>query len=78
VLVLRDVTERTVGLEAGVARVIGTDTDRIVAETGRLLDDRAALAAMTNVADLYGDGAAADRCASALATYLTSGARPRV
>jgi UDP-N-acetylglucosamine 2-epimerase (non-hydrolysing) len=70
VLVLRDVTERTEGLAAGAARLVGTGTDRIVAEAGALLDDPAALAAMVSRGDLYGDGAAAARCVSVLAAHL--------
>ena len=74
VLVLRDVTERMEGVRAGVARLVGTDADRIVAEVGVLLDDPAALAAMTSPGDLYGDGAAAARCAAALANHLGAAA----
>jgi UDP-N-acetylglucosamine 2-epimerase (non-hydrolysing) len=70
VLVLREVTERTEGIQAGVARMVGTDTSRIVAEAGALLDDPGALAAMTEGRDLYGDGHAAGRCLAALAAYL--------
>jgi UDP-N-acetylglucosamine 2-epimerase (non-hydrolysing) len=74
VLVLRDVTERTEGLATGATRLVGTDTDRIVAEAGALLDDPAALAAMTAQGDLYGDGAAAARCVCVLATRLGAAA----
>jgi UDP-N-acetylglucosamine 2-epimerase (non-hydrolysing) len=42
VLVLRAVTERPEGVEAGAMRVIGVDRDRIVAETVQLLEDRGA------------------------------------
>jgi UDP-N-acetylglucosamine 2-epimerase (non-hydrolysing) len=70
VLVLRDVTERTEGVLAGAARLVGTDTDRIVAQASELLGDPAALAAMGCPRDLYGDGAAADRCVAALAARL--------
>ena len=70
VLVLRDVTERAEGLAAGAARLVGTGTDRIVAEAGALLDDPGALAAMGGRGDLYGDGAAAARCVSVLAARL--------
>jgi UDP-N-acetylglucosamine 2-epimerase (non-hydrolysing) len=46
VLVLREVTERPEAVEAGAARVVGTNPGRILAETERLLDDPAAYAAM--------------------------------
>jgi UDP-N-acetylglucosamine 2-epimerase (non-hydrolysing) len=66
VLVLRDVTERPEGVAAGVAAVVGTDEERIVAETSRLLDDRAAWERMATGENPYGDGRAAERIADAL------------
>jgi UDP-N-acetylglucosamine 2-epimerase (non-hydrolysing) len=61
VLVLRDVTERPEGVEAGVAILVGTDEDRIVAEASRLLADRQAYDAMARMINPYGDGKAAGR-----------------
>ena len=66
VLVLRDVTERPEGVEAGTVRLVGTDRERIVAETRRLLDDSRAHAQMAQAANPYGDGHAAERIVSAL------------
>jgi UDP-N-acetylglucosamine 2-epimerase (non-hydrolysing) len=66
VLVLRDKTERPEGIEAGVARLIGSDPARIVAEASRLLDDPAAHAAMSLGGNPYGDGRAAARIVNAL------------
>jgi UDP-N-acetylglucosamine 2-epimerase (non-hydrolysing) len=68
VLVMRDTTERPEGIEAGVARLVGTQRSRIVAEAGRLLRDPAARAAMITRANPYGDGKAAARIASILMT----------
>ena len=59
VLVLRDVTERQEGVEAGTLKLVGTDTDTIVAEASRLLDDPAAYQTMATRANPYGDGTAA-------------------
>jgi UDP-N-acetylglucosamine 2-epimerase (non-hydrolysing) len=70
VLVLRDLTERMENVDAGVARVIGTATGRIVAEARLLLDDPDALALMARVGDLHGDGYAAERCVKILADEL--------
>jgi len=39
VLVMRDTTERPEGVEAGTARLVGADADRIVQHVSRLLDD---------------------------------------
>lgn len=66
VLVLREMTERPEAVEAGVARIVGTDTERIVAEAFRLLDDPDAHAAMARPVSPYGDGHAAERIVEAL------------
>ncbi|MCP3958815.1 MAG: UDP-N-acetylglucosamine 2-epimerase (non-hydrolyzing) [bacterium] len=66
-LVLRDKTERPEGVEAGVARLVGTDRGRIVAEASALLTDDNAHARMARQVDLYGDGKAAERIAAVLA-----------
>jgi UDP-N-acetylglucosamine 2-epimerase (non-hydrolysing) len=56
VLVLRKVTERPEGVEAGTVKVIGTDAEDIVAEASRLLDDEDAYRAMAAKVNPYGDG----------------------
>jgi UDP-N-acetylglucosamine 2-epimerase (non-hydrolysing) len=66
VLVLREVTERPEAVEAGAARVVGTDPERILAETERLLDDPVAHAAMARAVNPYGDGHAAERIVKTL------------
>jgi UDP-N-acetylglucosamine 2-epimerase (non-hydrolysing) len=66
VLVMRDATERPEGIEAGVAKLIGTERDRIVTEMTKLLRDPIAHAAMANGTNPYGDGKAAGRIVSAL------------
>ncbi len=67
VLVLREKTERPEGLEAGIARLVGTDEERIFAEASRLLTDEDARRSMTEAPNPYGDGRASDRIADALA-----------
>jgi UDP-N-acetylglucosamine 2-epimerase len=66
VLVMREVTDRPEGLEAGVARLIGTGRSHIVEEAARLLRDSDALTALTPRANPYGDGKAASRIVSVL------------
>jgi UDP-N-acetylglucosamine 2-epimerase (non-hydrolysing) len=66
VLVLREKTERPEGIEAGVAKLIGSNPVRIVAEASALLDDPAARAAMSGGVNPYGDGRAAGRIVSTL------------
>lgn len=58
VLVLRQLTERQEGVEAGTVKLIGTDADNIVKEASRLLDDPAAYQEMANKINPYGDGTA--------------------
>lgn len=70
VLVLRNVSERVESLDAGCAKLVGTDTDVIVAEAGALLDSPARRAAMTVAGNPYGDGLAAQRAAQATAALL--------
>jgi len=66
VLVMRNTTERPEGIETGVARLVGTSRRRIVDETGRLLNDPAAYAAMITGFNPYGDGKASQRIVSFL------------
>jgi len=68
-MVLRDVTERPEGVEAGVLRLVGTETDKIVAETKRLLIDQSAYQRMAHAANPYGDGHAARRIVQELAAF---------
>jgi UDP-N-acetylglucosamine 2-epimerase (non-hydrolysing) len=65
-LVLRETTERPEGIEAGTVRLVGTDTQRIIQETHRLLDDPQAHAAMAHAVNPFGDGHAAERIVKAL------------
>ncbi len=67
VLVLREATERPEGIEAGVARLVGTDGDRIVAAASQLLGSPAAYARMARAVNPYGDGRAAERIVAILA-----------
>ncbi|MFN3309709.1 MAG: non-hydrolyzing UDP-N-acetylglucosamine 2-epimerase [Anaerolineales bacterium] len=66
VLVLRRVTERPEGVQAGTVRLVGTDFQTIVAETHRLLDDPQAYQAMAQAVNPYGDGKAAARIVQAI------------
>lgn len=67
VLVMRETTERPEGVEAGTARLVGTDPDRIVSEIFSLLDDKAAYSAMARAHNPFGDGHAAARIAELVA-----------
>lgn len=67
VLVMRETTERPEGIEAGTARLVGTDKNRIVSEIFSLLDDEAAYNAMARAHNPFGDGRAAERIAEIVA-----------
>ncbi|MFH2103044.1 MAG: UDP-N-acetylglucosamine 2-epimerase (non-hydrolyzing) [Chloroflexota bacterium] len=69
VLVLREVTERPEGIEAGVARLVGADQAQILLEANRLLDDRDAYRAMAQVANPFGDGHSAERIVRGLIDF---------
>lgn len=66
-LVLRDKTERPEGIAAGVAHLVGTDPERIIEETTRVLEDPQAYEAMIVDENPYGDGRASERIAAILA-----------
>jgi UDP-N-acetylglucosamine 2-epimerase (non-hydrolysing) len=66
VLVMRAVTERPEGVQAGTVHLVGTDTDFIVNHTRNLLDDPQAYASMAQAINPYGDGKAAQRIVKAI------------
>jgi UDP-N-acetylglucosamine 2-epimerase (non-hydrolysing) len=70
VLVLRDETERPEAVELGVARLIGTERARVVAEVSLLLTDPAAYNRMAKGVSPYGDGRAAGRIAELVARHF--------
>jgi UDP-N-acetylglucosamine 2-epimerase (non-hydrolysing) len=67
VLVMRETTERPEGIEAGTARLVGTDKNRIVSEIFNLLNDKAAYSAMARAHNPFGDGTAAQKIAGIIA-----------
>ena len=67
VLVMRETTERPEGVEAGTAKLVGTNEETIVREVERLLDDEAAYSAMAKAHNPFGDGKTSARIAELLA-----------
>ncbi len=61
VLVMRQVTERQEAVAAGTVKLIGTDSDTIVGEASRLLEDADAYLAMATRQNPYGDGTASQQ-----------------
>jgi UDP-N-acetylglucosamine 2-epimerase (non-hydrolysing) len=66
VLVMRDETERPETVQAGSARLIGTNTEKIIKETERLLFNQEAYEMMTRATQLYGDGTASRQIVNVL------------
>ncbi len=66
VLVMRNVTERPEAVDAGTARLVGTERLRIVEWTRQLLDDEAEYRKMAQAVNPFGDGHAAERIVAAL------------
>ncbi len=72
VLVLREVTERPEGIRAGVAKLVGTSTQKIVSQTRMLLLNGRVYERMTKAPNPYGDGRASQRIVRHLRRYLVS------
>jgi UDP-N-acetylglucosamine 2-epimerase (non-hydrolysing) len=66
VLVMREVTERPEGIEAGCSMLVGSSAERIMEATSRLLCDEPSYSAMARARNPYGDGQARFRIADAL------------
>src|SRR6185503_20128827 len=61
VLVLREITERPEAVQAGCARIVGTERRAIVSAALELLADRSVYERMAKVASPFGDGHASER-----------------
>jgi len=61
VLVMRDTTERPEAVEAGTVKLVGTNSDKIIQEAQKLLDDKVAYDKMSQAHNPYGDGKACER-----------------
>jgi UDP-N-acetylglucosamine 2-epimerase (non-hydrolysing) len=70
VLVMRDKTERQEAVEAGTARLVGTEPGRIVANVSQLLDSADIRESMRGVRNPFGDGQACPRIAAAIDSFF--------
>ena len=70
VLVLREVTERPEGVEAGTVKVVGLSKERIFRETCNLLDNKRMYDRMATAINPYGDGKASARIVDAILYYF--------
>lgn len=69
VLVMRDTTERPEAIEAGTARLVGTDRSTIVDAVADLLTNEESYHTMSHAANPFGDGHAAQRIADFIASH---------
>ena len=70
VLVLRDVTERPEGVEAGTLKVIGTEYTHVYQEIRKLLMNKQVYNNMAYAQNPYGDGKASERICESIKYYL--------
>jgi UDP-N-acetylglucosamine 2-epimerase (non-hydrolysing) len=70
VLVLRETTERPEAMDAGTAKLVGTNPDQIVATASQLLSDASAYDAMATAINPFGDGHAAERILGIVKNYF--------
>jgi UDP-N-acetylglucosamine 2-epimerase (non-hydrolysing) len=75
VLVLREATERPEGVEAGVARLVGTAKERILAESREILTRPGPRMGPDRSINPYGDGQAGRRIADIVVSNLTGCSR---
>lgn len=66
VLVMRDTTERPEAVSAGTVKLVGTDIEKIITETSKLLDNQSYYNQMSHAINPYGDGKACERIINAL------------
>ncbi len=69
ILVLREKTERPEAVTAGTVKLVGTDSAKILAEAGILLDDAAEYDRRAHAHNPYGDGKASPRIAGRMLAW---------
>lgn len=70
VLVLRDITERMEGVDAGTAILVGANKEKIKQETARLLNDKEYYTEIATASNPYGDGTSAIQIRDIISTLL--------
>ena len=70
VLVIRDTTERPEGIDAGAARLVGTNREEIIATVLQLLDNPNEYRQMQRAINPYGDGNAAERIVDSIRHFF--------
>jgi UDP-N-acetylglucosamine 2-epimerase (non-hydrolysing) len=68
--VTREVTERPEAVALGSVKLVGSDTEKIVSETSKLLTDQRCYGMMAQVRYPYGDGHATKTILTAISNYF--------
>jgi UDP-N-acetylglucosamine 2-epimerase (non-hydrolysing)/UDP-N-acetylglucosamine 2-epimerase (hydrolysing) len=71
VLVMREKTERPEAVEAGTSRLVGTNVEKIVAESTLLLENPGEYKRRAAIHNPYGDGRASERILAAVRHYFS-------
>lgn len=71
VFVMREVTERTEGIKTGVAKLVGTSSEKIFSETMKIMKNEDAYTVMATRNNPYGNGDACKKIVDILATVST-------
>jgi UDP-N-acetylglucosamine 2-epimerase (non-hydrolysing) len=69
VLVLREVTERTEGVVAGTAILVGSSKEKIVSEASKLLSNDFYYKSFSKASNPYGDGKTCEKIKTILSQY---------
>jgi len=72
VLVLREFTERPEGIEIGIAKLVGTDINKILSEVGKIIKDGQMSNAIKTAKNPYGDGNAAKRIVNVIKNFVNN------
>ncbi|HTR80386.1 MAG TPA: UDP-N-acetylglucosamine 2-epimerase (non-hydrolyzing) [Bacteroidota bacterium] len=70
ILVLREVTERPEAVDFGTVKLVGLDKKKILDAAKKLIENKAAYAAMASATNPYGDGRAAQRTVAIIKKYF--------
>jgi UDP-N-acetylglucosamine 2-epimerase (non-hydrolysing) len=70
ILVLREKTERPEAVEAGTAKLVGTDPERILAETELLIENEREYGKRSHIHNPYGDGQASKRIGDLILSFF--------
>lgn len=73
ILVMRNVTDRPESIEAGIARIVGVESETIIKHITNLLEDEAAHSVMAKAGSIYGEGQASEKIIEALLSFQSAG-----